>query len=91
MYKCKYCNKEFEKSYQLAAHVSMCKLNPKYNENLAKRKTKKTIEQINEEKIKRNPYKYEHKNFVLRCNKCGKEYTLLLTQKQYDECKYDTD
>lgn len=33
MFYCKYCSKEFEKSYQIAAHISMCKANPnsRYN------------------------------------------------------------
>ena len=88
MHKCKYCGKEFEKNYQLAAHISMCKANPKYKENLEKRKIKKSLEQLKEERIKRNPYKYEYKDFILICQKCGKEYTLSLTQKQYDEGKY---
>ena len=88
MYICKYCGKEFEKTYQLAAHVSMCKQNPKYKENLEKRKIKKSKEQIKEERIKKDPYKHEYKEFKLYCQKCGKEYILNLTQKQFDEHKY---
>ena len=34
MYKCKYCNKEFNKLQSLAAHMSHCKLNPNYNEKI---------------------------------------------------------
>lgn len=88
MYNCKYCNKEFEKPYQLAAHVSMCKLNPNYQENLEKRKIKKTKEQLQEERIQRNPYKFLKKERILKCKKCGKEYTLLLTDSQFDKGKY---
>ena len=88
MYKCKYCGKEFEKSYQLAAHVSMCKMNPKYKENLEKRKIKKSIEELKENRIKSNPYKYQVKERKLICQNCGKEYILNLTDKQYNENKY---
>ena len=88
MYICKYCGKKFEKPYQLAAHVSMCKMNPKYDENLKKRKIKKSSEQLKKERIEKNPYKYEYKDFKLKCQKCGKEYILCLTQKQFDNGKY---
>lgn len=33
MYKCKYCGKEFDKPYQIAAHTTMCKLNPNSKPN----------------------------------------------------------
>jgi len=88
MYKCKYCEKEFEKPYQLAAHISMCKSNPKYEENLKKRKRKKSLDQLKEERILKNPYKYEYKEFILKCKKCSKEYKLYLTQNQFDNEKY---
>lgn len=88
MYKCKYCEKEFEKGYQLAAHISMCNMNPNYKENLEKRKIKKTKEELKELRIKSNPYKYQYKERKLFCKKCGKEYILNLTDKQFDSGKY---
>ena len=88
MYNCKYCQKKFEYAYQVAAHTSMCKLNPTYQKNLEKRKCKKTKGQLKEDRIKKDPYKYEYKNFTLKCQKCGKEYTLNITQKQFDNGKY---
>lgn len=88
MYKCKYCSKEFENPYQLAAHISMCKMNPKYKENLEKRKIKKSKKEIQENRINSNPYKYKYKERKLICKKCGKEYILVLTDKQFDESKY---
>lgn len=33
MFKCKYCNKEFESKYKLAGHSTHCKLNPNYEKN----------------------------------------------------------
>lgn len=40
MYKCKYCNKEFEKAHSLAAHVSMCRYSPKFEEAVKVRTSK---------------------------------------------------
>ena len=34
IYKCKYCNKEFDNPYKLGGHVNRCKLNPNYKENI---------------------------------------------------------
>lgn len=34
MFKCKYCGKEFETKQQLGGHVTRCKLNPNYQNNL---------------------------------------------------------
>lgn len=34
IYKCKYCNKEFDNRYKLGGHVNRCKLNPNYKDNL---------------------------------------------------------
>ena len=36
MYKCKYCNREFERRHQLIGHIPWCKENPKYDENKRK-------------------------------------------------------
>ena len=34
MFKCKYCNKEFNTKQQLSGHVSHCTLNPNYENNM---------------------------------------------------------
>ena len=36
IYKCKYCNKEFDSKYKLAGHSTRCKMNPNYEENIIK-------------------------------------------------------
>ncbi len=88
MYKCKYCEKEFEKAYQLAAHISNCRLNPKYTENVEKRKRKKSAKEVMETRIKLNPYKYEKKIRIVNCQNCGKKYEIEVTDKQFDNGKY---
>lgn len=88
MYKCKYCGKEFEKAYQLAAHISNCRLNPKYKENVLKRQRKKSAKEVMETRIKLNPYKYEKKKRIVQCQNCGKEYEIEITDKQFDNGKY---
>ena len=87
-YSCKYCHKEFEKSYQVAAHTSMCKLNPNYKLNRIKVESKESNEKRKNTRIKNDPYHCERKEFELKCEKCGKPYTLILTQCQYDKGKY---
>lgn len=88
MFKCKYCGREFETKQQLGGHTQHCKLNPKFDENKYKEKC------INSS-IKAG--KSKHENFVnnniktprkLICQKCGKEYTLYLTDKEYNNEKY---
>lgn len=86
MYKCEYCGREFETFAALAGHVSHCKENPN-----SKRHTidKHDIAlRARETYIKNNPYKYEVKEFELTCKKCGKKYTLNMTQSDYDKGKY---
>ena len=86
MYTCKYCGKEFEKKQQLGGHIQHCKLNSNFNENdyykkcknrLIKAAKTRHINSLNK-KIKRK----------LICQKCGKEYELNLTDKQFNEDKY---
>lgn len=89
MYNCKYCGKEYKTAASLGAHVSSCKLNPNYLINKEKRKGNN----ISKEKMKvskelNNPYKFLKKERILYCEKCGKEYKLSLTDKEFDLGKY---
>lgn len=59
MFKCKYCGKEFETKQQLGGHVTRCKLNPNYQNNL--HQLENARKHINKE------------NHHLHCQYCGKE------------------
>lgn len=61
MYKCKYCEKEFDTKYQLAGHVTHCKLNPNYERN------KETTNNIKNSTKKRS----DKQKYI--CRWCGKE------------------
>ena len=87
-YSCKYCHKEFQESYQVAAHTSMCKLNPNYNLYRGKETTEEIKNKNKNTRLKNDPYRCERKVFNFICKKCGKPYTLILTQSQYDKGKY---
>lgn len=85
MYICKYCNKEFEKCQSLSAHLSHCKLNPNYNfEKDKNRQNKRNITR----KIKFDLIEQTRKPRLLICEKCGKEYELNLTDKEFENKKY---
>jgi 5-methylcytosine-specific restriction endonuclease McrA len=66
-YKCQYCNETFvfDKKQQAGAHVTNCSMNP----------NKKSI--INKILVSKNQVKNER---ILNCDKCGKEYSLNLTE-----------
>lgn len=89
MYKCKYCGKEFEKSHSLAAHISMCKLNPNYEQHIKKRSLKrKGVSTINENMIQKYPEKYVKKEFEITCPKCGNKFVVICTQNNFDKGNY---
>lgn len=82
MYKCKYCGREFEKSSQLGGHIGRCKMNPNREANCKK---------YEESCKKANQIQIQKKNIIQRdliCEKCGKHYTLTLSDKQYESGKY---
>ena len=82
MYKCKYCGREFEKSSQLGGHIGRCKKNPNREANCKK---------YEESCKKANQIQIQKKNIISRdliCERCGKHYTLILSDKQYESGKY---
>lgn len=82
MYKCKYCSKEFEKPNQLGGHIGRCKMNPNREANCKK---------YEESCKKANQIQIQKKNIIQRdltCKKCGKHYTLMLSDRQYESGKY---
>ena len=90
MFKCKYCEKEFEKIQSLSAHYRHCKLNPNFNEDkynkLNKEISKKSHHTLSINK--KNNSKNIRKERKLICKRCGKEYILNLTDKEFENGKY---
>lgn len=93
MYICEYCKKEFKTIRGLFGHKGHCKLNPnnteeklykRYKEN--SQKSAKTI--IEKNKIRRKVEEATRKERKLICKKCGKEYILNLTDKEFENGKY---
>lgn len=76
---CRYCNKGFETSQKLGAHVRNCGQNP--NARLRQKKSLQTQKEL-----------YDIKNPIihvkLNCINCGKEYELDVRQKQFDNDAY---
>lgn len=93
MYICKYCGKEFELSTSLGAHISHCKENPNkkrsHNTYSICSKRGAITQNENRNKYKKlHQYEYELKDFICNCKKCGKEYIVNTTQKNFDLGKY---
>ena len=89
MYKCQYCGKEFNSIYGLAGHISHCKLNPNYNKEEREKQQKKAVIAANLAKInKAKEIESTRKERKLICKKCGKEYILNLTDKEFESKKY---
>lgn len=68
MYKCKYCNREFERRHQLIGHIPWCKENPKYDEN----KKKKQLDDARSKKKLISINKTHKDNIEYVCKFCGK-------------------
>ena len=72
---CKFCGKIiiYEKPQQLGGHLTNCSANPN--------KIKKIIKAGNSNKARKREY-------ILKCKKCGKEYSLLMTEKHFIKGNY---
>ena len=93
MCKCQYCGKEFNNYQGLAGHKSHCKLNPNYDEEKRKQRYKEisqksgnTIKSIN--LLNKQKDELTRKERKLICQRCGKEYILNLTDKEFSKEKY---
>ena len=72
MYKCKFCNKEFEKGQSVGGHSVLCSKNP--NRVI-------TIQKISKANTTKNKY-------LFICKKCNSEYELFLTENAFKKGKY---
>jgi len=72
---CRFCGKviKYDKPQQFGGHLTNCKMNPKRKQILKKRG---------------DANKHERKEFEFICSKCGEEYTLEITQNNFDKGKY---
>lgn len=78
-YICKYCGKEFETGTKLGGHIIRCSKNPKKQE---------ILQNIRSGKRESDIKKFNIKDRSLKCEICGKEYMLKLSDKQFLEGKY---
>ena len=75
--KCPYCEETFFMNKRsFANHMRWCKKNPKYEDI-----RNSTIKKLSGEKVSR-------KLHVLKCETCGKEYTVSCTDKEFDRGYY---
>ena len=82
IYICKYCGKEFENGQKLGGHLTSCKLNPKYFENIEKRKKSFKHNNNNHGFDKYNSLK------ICYCQYCNKECKSLNSLNQHEKrCK----
>ena len=93
MFKCKYCNREFEKSTALAGHISHCKENPnkkrtKETWQNAGKKVSHTLNERHKQYKQLHPEKYIIHEYKCNCEKCGKEYIVNIAQEQFENGKY---
>ena len=84
MYICKFCKKQFTKPQSLAAHIRHCKKNPKFNEDSYKHILKESAKK-GHNTLKEKDIKYTYKCI---CERCGNEYEVNLTEKQYNKHQY---
>ena len=69
MYICKYCGKEFEKRHSMIGHITLCKKNPKYEENKIKCNNLPKYNKDNKPNL-------NHTGENVKCQYCGKECKL---------------
>ena len=82
MFKCQYCNKEFETKQKLGGHSIHCKKNPNYNEE----KEKKQLELARESKIQDGNYIQRNKGKKKKCQYCGEEHFIYGLKNHEKHC-----
>ena len=90
--RCQFCGIECRSNLSKSCHERFCKLNPDYEHNIkviteASRKASKSISNGLKEFYKSNPLnKIEEYKFI--CQRCGKQYSLMLRKRDFDNGKY---
>ena len=74
MYICKYCGKEFDSGKKLGGHMVGCKNNPH---------KKSTIEKMSKTKSESNLKRFNIQTRIIKCQVCGKEFQLQISEKDY--------
>lgn len=93
MFTCIHCGKEFENQFALKGHLSHCvenkdKKRTRESYLSSSRKSGDTLIEKHKEYRALHPEKYLLQEFTCNCGKCGKEYTVNVTQEQFDKGKY---
>lgn len=90
MYKCKYCGKEFEKG-SIGGHTTFCVCNPNREHNIKKNSDKNHMMNMVKKRIENrenNPDIHTRKEVLLKCEKCGKEFTQIVSDYNIQKGKY---
>lgn len=90
--KCKFCGKECHSNLSKSCHERFCKLNPNYESTIAitKQAVRKSMGKricTCKEKNASNPLN-QIQEYKLICQKCGKEYYLMLRKRDFENGKY---
>lgn len=84
-YECPYCHNHFiMKRGGFSNHMRYCKDNPNSNNN----KLQNSIKQKEYLAKQKELEKETEKEYIFICQECGQQYTLILTDKQYNNHKY---
>ena len=82
MSRCKFCGKEFP-AKSIGGHIARCKMNPNYSKttSIDRENLKKGIQTSKDNAAKNK------KEFKQICPKCGKEFIVIGTQREFDKGK----
>ena len=82
--KCLFCNKVFENVRKRVCHQRLCELNPDREKmlNALRKGGSITFKKINKERT------LERKEFICKCLKCRKEYSVICTENDYNKGNY---
>lgn len=87
MYTCAFCGAELKSSLSRAAHQRFCKENPDYLENLRKH-IETSIKSASIKNLNNHSPRVQRKEYEIKCETCGKSFTLSLTDAEFNSGKY---